>query len=188
MSASASFSVRVNEVNQPPVLANGITQVVAAGATLKVALRGVDSDLPAQNLRYSLEAPSPADALVDPVSGEISWSTSQDQALEEFPFRVRVTDDGDPSLSMVRSFTVLVTEPIDDVEVELVLLPSQSGEIIFEWQSIAGVQYSIQWIDDVSTDQWNRLGSVPGDGTVIRFSDSISDEGHRFYRVVPASR
>ena len=186
MSASASFSVRVNEVNQRPVLGSVLDQVVEAGSTLTVALRAVDSDLPAQNLRYSLEGSTPADARVDPVSGEVSWSPSSDQALGEYPFQVRVEDDGEPALSMVRSFTVIVTEPT--AEVKLVLVPSDSGEIVFEWQYVPGVQYAIQWIDDVNSLEWNRLGFVPGDGSVIRFSDSIADEAQRFYRVVRANR
>jgi len=185
MSASASFSVRVNEVNQAPVLASVMDQIVAVGSTLRVSLRAVDSDLPAQNLRYSLEDPSPADAQIDSVTGEVSWSPDFGQALGEYPFRVRVADDGDPSLSMLRSFTVMVTEPM--AELELVLVPSQSGEIVFEWQSVPGVQYSILWTDNVSQDQWNSLGTVPGDGTVIRFTDPITDEEQRFYRIVQGS-
>ena len=67
-----------------------------------------DPDLPANTLAFSLIG-APTGAGIDPVTGEFSWTPAESQGPGVYTFTVKVTDNGDPSLS-------------DEQEVELTVL------------------------------------------------------------------
>ena len=57
-----------------------------------------DPDLPANTLAFSLIG-APTGASIDPVTGEFSWTPAESQGPGVYTFTVKVTDNGDPSLS-----------------------------------------------------------------------------------------
>src|SRR5262249_35249409 len=68
-----------------------------------------DPDLPANALTFSLIAP-PSGAAINPSTGLFTWRPTETQGPGSYTVRVRVTDNGAPSLSDTRSFIVAVNE------------------------------------------------------------------------------
>ncbi len=102
-----TFSVTVNEVNTAPVLATIPHQTVSAGGTLTVKVTATDADLPPNRLTYSVVT-APTGATIDASNGVFTWSPPVNTTLGDYSVTVRVTDNGTPSLSDSKSFTVTV--------------------------------------------------------------------------------
>ena len=109
MTAAATFTVIVDEVNLPPVLAPIADRTVSSGETVTIQASATDPDIPSNKLAYSLVSPSPDSASIDPVTGVFNWiaeNTSLTQGNHRFS--VKVTDEG--GLSDETSFTVTVPD------------------------------------------------------------------------------
>src|SRR3989442_3858385 len=95
LSATQTFMVTVNEVNTSPNFLGAQDQYVKAGTLLSFAT-GADSDLPSQNLSFTLEAGNASGATINSTSGIFSWTPSDAQAPGTYDVTVHVTDDGGP--------------------------------------------------------------------------------------------
>ncbi|MCF7763615.1 MAG: immunoglobulin domain-containing protein [Verrucomicrobia bacterium] len=123
--ASQSFSVTVNEVNQAPVLAGVSDQGVAEETEMTVPTAVADGDLPPNRLTYSLVSP-PAGATIDSSTGVFKWNPTEVQGPATVSVTVQVTDDGPGNLSATRTFSVRVFEvnaaptlaPVSDQSIE----------------------------------------------------------------------
>jgi hypothetical protein len=93
----ANISLSVNEVNQAPTLNAIGSKVFSPGVTLTFTATGTDADLPAQTLSFSLIG-GPAGATINASTGAFSWTPSASDAGKTFTFRVRITDNGNPTL------------------------------------------------------------------------------------------
>src|SRR4030095_6241227 len=92
-------------------LATPSNQTVAPGTSLVITNSAIDSDIPANNIFYSLLSP-PAGAAISP-SGVMTWTPSTAQNRTTNLFRTVVTDDGSPPLSTTNSFAIIVNgDPI----------------------------------------------------------------------------
>lgn len=109
-SVTESFTVTVNEVNGPPVLAAIGDQSVNEGSPLTFTASAADGDIPAQALSYSLDAGAPAGATIDPATGAFAWTPTEAQGPSTNSITIRVTDSGTPNLSSTRSLTIVVNE------------------------------------------------------------------------------
>jgi hypothetical protein len=69
-----------------------------------------DADLPANTLSFSLMPGAPAGASINPATGHFSWTPTEAQGPGTYTIGVKVTDDGTPSLSDSKTFTVTVSE------------------------------------------------------------------------------
>lgn len=101
-------SAAVQVINVPPVLPPLVDQIVDELMTLTVNADATDGDLPAQKITYSLIDP-PAGAGID-ARGLIRWTPTEDQGPMTTNITVRVTDNGTPPLSAMRTFRVTVRE------------------------------------------------------------------------------
>lgn len=110
LSQSTTFTITVNEVNSPPVLAAPGNRVVAEGSTLLLNAVATDSDIPVQTLVYTLDAGAPAGASINPLTGAFSWTPTETQGPSTNLITIRVSDNGSPMLSDAKSFLVVVTE------------------------------------------------------------------------------
>jgi Putative Ig domain/Dockerin type I domain len=110
-----SFTVTVNEVNDPPVLDPIASKTVNSGSLLSFTVTANDPDLPANHLTYNLGPGAPDGASIDAATGVFSWVPNNNEGPGQYPITVRVTDDGSPPLSDAKTFQVTVTVPPDQV-------------------------------------------------------------------------
>ncbi len=95
--------------NTPPTLLPIGDQTVTLGQTLSFTATATDSDQPTQLLTFYLGAGAPANANVDPFSGQFTWTPTQ--APTTNLLTLSVADNGVPSLSATQSFLVTVYLP-----------------------------------------------------------------------------
>jgi hypothetical protein len=110
MSDVRTFQVTVSEVNVAPNIASISSQTVDELTTLTLQVVATDSDMPTNQLTYSLQAGSPAGASIDPATGAFTWTPTETQGPGEYDITVMVTDNGSPSLSGSHTFHVSVGE------------------------------------------------------------------------------
>jgi len=91
-SAQRSFTVTVVEVNDPPRFVAVESQLVVPGERWQFDVDAWDPDLPANELRYSLEPGAPDGVFVDEITGEIIWDVPVDQPWGVVPLTVRATE------------------------------------------------------------------------------------------------
>jgi hypothetical protein len=108
--ATNRFTVTVTPVNSAPTLAVVSDRTISEQSTLTFTASAGDLDLPPDALTFSLGAGAPAGAAIHPSTGVFAWTPSEAQGPGAYPITVRVADNGAPSLSAVRTFTVTVTE------------------------------------------------------------------------------
>ena len=125
MSAQRSFSVTVNEVNTAPVLATTADQTISEETVFSVTAVATDADVPANKLTYSLAA-APEGAAIDPVTGIISWPTTEAHGPGTYAFTVQVFDNGDPARGDEQGFQVTVLEV--NTPPTLGVIPAVSGD------------------------------------------------------------
>lgn len=108
LSATSSFRVTVNEVNNPPEMAFISPQTVDEMGlfTLRVEARDPDEK---SGIAYSLLR-APIGARVDQQTGVITWQTTEDDGPSIAIFEVRATETDPPHLSIARTFSVEVLE------------------------------------------------------------------------------
>lgn len=105
-----SFKISVTSLpNTAPVIASPLEQTIVAGSKLIVANTAIDSDVPANTLVFSLVA-APTGATIDAANGTFTWTPTLSQ-VGRTQVRVKVADNGVPSLSGTNSFFINVTAP-----------------------------------------------------------------------------
>ncbi len=109
-----TVTVIVNEVNRPPSLTVPADQALNELTPLNVTASATDVDLPANPLTFSLISQPPG-MNIDPNSGAISWTPTEEQGPGSYTISVVVTDDSPYAvnaqhLSTTNSFTVTVNE------------------------------------------------------------------------------
>lgn len=114
---TVSFTITVNELNQPPVLGTISDKTVKEGSAVSVIVSATDADLPAQNLTWSL-LNAPDGMTIKPQSGNpnkavINWTPTEQQGGNVYTVSV-VVSDGMDSVSQNVVFTV---EEVDDAPV-----------------------------------------------------------------------
>jgi len=180
LSATTSFTCTVREVNQKPVLVPIANQVVEIGETFKIQLQAKDDDLPPNTLTYSFAKPPPEGAVLDPMTGILTWTPSKDFESTTNRFVVRVTDNGIPELSDTNSFNVTVIPP-RPITLSARMLPSR--ELVLQVRCHKGQTLFIETSSDLVHWTLLTIAIRTGDVTEIKLTTS-NDEKVRFYRVV----
>ncbi|MFM7887146.1 MAG: cadherin domain-containing protein, partial [Pseudanabaena sp.] len=119
------FVVDISNVNEAPVLATIENQTIAVGTLLNLSAIATDPDRPT-NLTYSLESNAPTGASINPITGVFTWTPTESQA-GTYTIGIRVTDDGNPSLSNVKTFQTVVINP-NLAPTDLALSPNSIAE------------------------------------------------------------
>lgn len=96
--------------NSPPTLSALGDRNVPEGSPVIFICAASDAEVPPQALQFSLMPGAPAGAFIDPTSGQFSWTPTEAQGPGVYDITVRVSDDGAPSLSDAKTFTVVVAE------------------------------------------------------------------------------
>lgn len=92
----------------PPLFDAVPDQTLGQGGTLNLAITSSD---PRARLAYTLLA-GPQGAVLDPVTGVLTWQTSATQPVRAYRFEVAARDQNDPSQSLVDEFLVGVDRVI----------------------------------------------------------------------------
>ncbi|MDB6031447.1 MAG: N-acetylmuramoyl-L-alanine amidase, partial [Verrucomicrobiales bacterium] len=108
--ASQTFRVVVTEENTAPVLVPIGNKAVSEDSVLSFTVVASDSDVPMQNLTFTLETGAPAGAAIDPTTGVFTWKPSNSQGPSTNFITIRVADNGSPSLAAVETIQVIVTD------------------------------------------------------------------------------
>ena len=104
-----TFNITVNEINSAPVLTTIGNLSANEGGLLSFTATATDSDLPANNLTYTLEGAVPSGASIT-TAGAFTWTPSEVQGPSTNTFTVRVTDNGTPTLNDFEVITIVVSE------------------------------------------------------------------------------
>ena len=125
-------------------------------------------------LTYSLVAP-PAGATIDPQTGVITWSPTAVQAGAAYTLTVQVTDAGSPSLSSMKSFSVLVI-PYP----EIISLARNGLLFVFTWKAAPGARYDIETAPALD-GEWTVVGEVTASSSTASHSAAMSGS-EQYYR------
>ena len=108
---SETFTITVGDVNVAPVLGAIGDQSVNELVNLSFTATATDSDLPADNLTFSLDAASLALGMtIDANTGVFSWTPTEGQGGLTPSVTVTVTDDGTGNLVDSETFTITVSD------------------------------------------------------------------------------
>ncbi len=99
----------VAQTNHPPTLDPLPNHTVGEGSLLTFTATATDSNLPAQQLSFSLDPGAPEGAGIT-ADGVFTWIPAEAQGPGVYPITVRVTDNGVPAMSDTRTFTAQVNE------------------------------------------------------------------------------
>jgi len=109
LSDSQTFTVIVREVNRSPQWTAPASLATDELVLLQVPSVATDLDLPTNTLSFTLLS-GPAGATVDPNSGRLTWTPIESQGPGNYTNIVRVTDNGEPPLSITNQLAVTVRE------------------------------------------------------------------------------
>ncbi len=104
-----TFTLTVNEVNNPPVFDPIQPQSVNEGQPFTLTVHAADPDSPPVAVTYSLEGNLPSGISIEPGSGIIQWTPSEAQGPATYSIIVRATELSG-GLSAVQSFGLTVNE------------------------------------------------------------------------------
>jgi hypothetical protein len=124
--------MEIAEDNQPPSIASIAPITVDEGQLVRFVAQASDPDLPAQSLRFSLEAGAPAGASIDPISGLFQWTPDDDAGASTQTVSVRVTDDGPGNLSATQRVEISVRPRFKVVFSEILRRSSPAGAEFIE--------------------------------------------------------
>lgn len=119
LTATSRFTLVVREVNAPPSLAPVASATLDEGEFLTFTNTATDPDIPTNTLRFTLQPGAPRGAAVDEFTGVFRWQPTEIQGPSTNLMGIVVSDNGDPSLSDVREFTVVVRDVLSDFAVRL---------------------------------------------------------------------
>jgi imidazole glycerol phosphate synthase subunit HisF len=105
-SDTVTLTAAAPPTNQPPVLGALGDRTVNEGGLVAFTVTASDPDVPAQRMTFSLEPGAPLGASIDPVSGAFSFLPQDGPEL--YHVAIRVTDNGSPPQSDLKSFAVAV--------------------------------------------------------------------------------
>jgi hypothetical protein len=182
LSATQRFTIVVNEVNSAPILSPIQNKSVAAGQQLTFTAVVNDPDLPAQGLAFNLEPGAPSGATIG-AGGIFSWTPASSAPPSTNQVKIRVVDDGTPSLSATQTFTIFVTISIRITGIENV----DATHVSIAWEAQSGKNYQLEYRDDLDpATSWQPLpnSQVTASGTSASLPVSTTASAQRFYRIV----
>jgi hypothetical protein len=177
---SRTFWITVNETNSAPVLSPISYKQVYANEVISFFASAIDPDYPANSLSFNFAAPAPAGASVDPLTGEFYWQPTMANVPSTNSISIRVTDNGSPQLSDIKTFNIFVL-PAPRVQGAVI----SGDQFHLTWPSIPGRTYRVEYKDDLDAIEWWPLPEdVVAEGFTATKSDYISGIPQRFYRII----
>jgi hypothetical protein len=92
---------------------------------------------------------------------------------------VTVADDGGPSLSAMRSFTIVVLP-----QPEASIVDAGGGNVAISFDTIPGRTYRVEYKNNLDDGTWLPLApDTQATGLTLTIQDNIGAQPHRFYRI-----
>lgn len=166
-----------------PVIAEISNRTAMAGRLMQWVVDATDSESPPWGLTFILEPGAPTGASIGTASGIFTWTPAVEQAPSTNTIGVRVTDNGVPPLSAVRTFTVTVYSPPRVTALDF--LPE--GQLSLNWQTVPGKSYRVEYKDDLNAPEWSSASpAMAATGKSLSFTNSLGAGPQRFFRIVLA--
>jgi hypothetical protein len=166
--------------NTPPTLAAISNRVVLAGQTLVLTNSATDADVPAQTLSFSIVT-APSGATINSNSGVFSWRPTIAQSPQISGIKLKVADNGSPSLSATQSFFVTVNRPIAPQLAPPSL--TNGSQLSIQVSGDAGPDYAVETSTNLTS--WSALFTSNSPPVPFRFNDALSNNvPQKFYRVL----
>jgi hypothetical protein len=180
---SRTFTVMVNEVNSPPIVAPIGTKPIQDGVPLAFTVTAFDPDCPTNALIFTLDSGAPEGATVDPRTGSFSWIPTAAQALTDHTITVRVTDDGIPPRSSTVSFLAIPKGGEAPNPPHLLATLIDAGKLMVTVEGMSpGVDYELETSMDLIN--WTTLTTLRSEtGTTTFVDPEFQSQTMRFYRV-----
>ena len=181
---SETITVIVEEEDLPPVIGEigPIPIQVGVPVPFNATNHVYDPDCPAQVLTYSLDACSPANAGIDPLTGQLTWTPTPEQAAQTNTICLRVTDG---ALSTTASILAgpFTTGPrissfrIDGTAIEIALEDAAPGQT---WV----LQSTSELKEPPGATVWIELPEFTWQSNPVRLDDILTGtEPIRFFRL-----
>ncbi len=195
LSATNSFTVVVREVNSTPTLVAPADQMLPAGVPLSVTATASDTDIPGNALTFKVVS-GPSGLKINATNGLVTWTPATRPSTNVVT--LRVTDNGAPNLSDVKSFVVIALEPPDVTKpVVQIVSPSPNWETNAAVITVTGtardnrllaqVLYSLNgapFVPAVGTTNWSAdiMLAVATNTFAVKSVDSSSNESSAVIR------
>jgi hypothetical protein len=154
--------------------------LINEGSTVTLTASATDSDVPPQHLTFSLDAPIPDGATIDPDTGLFSWTPPITDRSTTNAVLVRVSDG---ATNGITSFTVVVI-----ARPRLLSMDESNGTVTLTWSVLPGVTYRAQYKDNLPDASWTDLGAnVTASAETLLASDDPGTNTFRFYRLLQIS-
>jgi hypothetical protein len=108
--AAPDAETQVSLANRPPTIVLPGTLTVDEGQGVVITNSTIDPDVPANVMTFILLPGAPSGAIINPNTGTVTWQTGEAHGPSTNYFTLRVTDNGQPSLSATGRVTVVVNE------------------------------------------------------------------------------
>ncbi len=105
-----NVSIRVYEVNSPPVLSFPGPQTVNEGSTLSFTVSATDPDIPAETIAIFCGNCAALGATFDPATGAFSWTPVEAEGTGDYNVTLTATDSGVPALPARGFVSIHVSE------------------------------------------------------------------------------
>src|SRR5262249_30387846 len=145
-----------------------------------ISITATDTDIPAQQLTFTLGTNAPSGATINATNGLFAWVPAGPAGVTTNSITIIVTDSGSPSRTDSRTFNIIPTE----LNAGPPMLRTNGTTLA--WSAIAGLTYRLQYKNSLSDPLW---ADVPGDVVATNVFASKLDPGaatnrSRFYRIV----
>jgi Concanavalin A-like lectin/glucanases superfamily/Bacterial Ig domain len=174
------INVTVAPVNDAPTLASISNRTLGAGQTLTLTNVATDPEVPATQAFTFTLLNNPTGAVLGASSGILTWRPSVARANTTNLFRVRVADNGAPSLSATQQFNVIVN-PLADPRVLSVTNVSSGLRLRIDGDD--GPDYIVQATTNMA--DWTNLLTTNSPNVPFNWTDANTGSFlQRFYRVL----
>jgi len=162
-----------------PSLAAVPNQIVEAGTLLSITNSASQSNVPPLPLVFSLGPGAPANALIDPTTGILTWTPPIDSPQSTNQLTVRVTTSNTtPALTASQSFSIIVVSRL------LTLIIDANGNPNLAWNAIPGRTYQVAYKNALTDSSWQPLGpDIVAASSLLSITDSSPRPPQRFYQV-----
>jgi len=167
--------------NTPPVIGVISNRIQFESQLLLISVMATDTNVPAQNLVFSLDPGAPTNATINPANGLFAWRPTPAQTPGTNLIVVRVTDDGVPPLSATSSFQVGVAPR----PVVTSILPAAGGSYAISVVTVPGKTYRLEYKHALPEPTWllDGVGIVANGASLTLYVEPNGDP-QRFYRIV----